>query len=117
MNAQKRTNSFQKEETQFIKNLIIMVIIGFFVIWITNANYKKIQEEADHRIDAAVDEAYEAGYEIGFSEGYESINPIHNVENWLADVEIADVIEEDGVGTIKLIDGNGDLWVLCYDAE
>ena len=117
MNAQKRTNSFQKEETQFIKNLIIMVIIGFFVIWITNANYKKIQEEADHRIDAAVDEAYEAGYEVGFSEGYESVNPIHNVENWLADVEVANVIEEDGVDTIKLIDGNGDLWALCYDAE
>lgn len=117
MNAQKRTNSFQKEETQFIKNLLIMVIIGLFVIWITNANYKKIQEEANHRIDAAVDEAYEAGYEIGFSEGYESVNPIHNVENWLADVEVTDVIEEDGVGTIKLIDSNGDLWVLCYDVK
>lgn len=112
-----KKTSYAQEERQFIKNLLIMVIIGFFVIWITNANYKKIQEEAEYRIDEAVDTAYEAGYEIGFSEGYESVNPIHNVENWLADVEVADVIEEDGVGTIKLIDGNGDLWVLCYDAE
>ena len=112
-----KKTSYAQEERQFLKNLLIMVIIGLFIVVITNANYKKIQEEADHRIDAAVDEAYEAGYEIGFSEGYESVNPIHNVENWLADVKVADVIEEDGVGTIKLIDGNGDLWVLCYDAE
>lgn len=109
--------SYTQEERQFLKNLLIMVIIGFFVIWITNANYKKIQEEAEYRIDEAVDTAYEAGYEIGFSEGYESVNSIHNVENWLADVEVTDVIEEDGVGTIKLIDSNGDLWVLCYDVK
>lgn len=109
--------SYAQEERQFLKNLLIMAIIGLFIVVITNANYKKIQEKADYRIDAAVDEAYEAGYEIGFSEGYESVNPIHNVENWLADVEVTDVIEEDEVGTIKLIDSNGDLWVLCYDAE
>lgn len=112
-----KKTSYAQEERQFLKNLLIMVIIGLFIVVITNANYKKIQEEADYRIDAAVDTAYEAGYEIGFSEGYESVNPIHNVEDWLADVEVTDVIEEDGVGTIKLIDGNGDLWVLCYDAE
>ncbi|MBQ2636701.1 MAG: hypothetical protein IJG09_08410 [Methanobrevibacter sp.] len=112
-----KKTSYAQEERQFLKNLLIMAIIGLFIVVITNANYKKIQEEADHRIDAAVDEAYEAGYEVGFSEGYESVNPIHNVENWLADVEVANVIEEDGVDTIKLIDGNGDLWALCYDAE
>ena len=112
-----KKTSYAQEERQFLKNLLIMVIIGFFVIWITNANYKKSQEEAEYRIDEAVDTAYEAGYEIGFSEGYESVNPIHNVENWLADVEVTDVIEEDGVGTIKLIDSNGDLWVLCYDVK
>lgn len=112
-----KKTSYAQEERQFLKNLLIMVIIGLFIVVITNANYKKIQEEADYRIDAAVDTAYEAGYEIGFSEGYESVNPIHNVEDWLANVEVTDVIEEDGVGTIKLIDGNGDLWVLCYDVE
>ena len=112
-----KKTSYAQEERQFLKNLLIMAIIGLFIVVITNANYKKIQEEADHRIDAAVDEAYEAGYEVGFSEGYESVNPIHNVENWLADVGVANVIEEDGVDTIKLIDGNGDLWALCYDAE
>ena len=112
-----KKTSHAQEERQFLKNLLIMAIIGLFIVVITNANYKKIQEEAEYRIDEAVDTAYEAGYEVGFSEGYESVNPIHNVENWLADVEVANVIEEDGVDTIKLIDGNGDLWELCYDAE
>ena len=117
MNAQKMTDNFQKEETQFIKNLLIMVIIGLFIIVITNANYKKIQEEADHRIDAAVDEAYEAGYEIGFEEGYANRNQIEVIDKWFSGIKITDVIEEDGIGTVKIIDKSDNLWVITYNVN
>lgn len=108
------------QEEKFVLAILAMVIIALTIITPVRKHVAKLEsriEELEYQLDSVGDNAYEAGYEIGFSEGYESVNPIHNVENWLADVEVADVIEEDGVGTIKLIDGNGDLWVLCYDAE
>lgn len=117
MNAQKMTDNFQKEETQFIKNLLIMVIIGLFIIVITNANYKKIQEEADHRIDAAVDTAYEAGYSIGFEEGYANRDQLQIIEEWFSGIKITDAIEEDGIGTVKIIDKSDNLWVITYNVN
>ena len=108
------------QEEKFVLTILAMVIIALTIITPVRKYTDELKnriEELEYQLDSVGDNAYEAGYEIGFSEGYESVNPIHNVENWLADVKVADVIEEDGVGTIKLIDGNGDLWVLCYDVE
>lgn len=108
------------QEEKFVLTILAMVIIALTIITPVRKYVAKLEsriEELEYQLDSVGDNAYEAGYEIGFSEGHEFVNPIHNVENWLADVEVEDVIEEDGVGTIKLIDGNGDLWVLCYDAE
>lgn len=108
------------QEEKFVLTILAMVIIALTIITPVRKYVAKLEsriEELEYQLDSVGDNAYEAGYEIGFSEGYESVNPIHNVENWLADVKVADDVIEDGVGTIKLIDGNGDLWVLCYDVE
>lgn len=116
MNKNTNKTSYAQSERAFLKNLLVMVVVGLLVVVITNMNYKKIQEEANYRIDAAVEDAYEAGYEIGFDEGYASRNQIEIIDDWFSNIEVASVVEEDGIGTIRIVDDGDNLWVITYEA-
>ena len=102
------------QEEKFVLTILAMVIIALTIIIPVRKYVAKLEsriEELEYQLDAVGDEAYEAGYE----EGYASRNQIELIDEWFSGIKIADVIEEDGIGTIKIIDKGDNLWVITYD--
>lgn len=108
------------QEEKFVLTILAMVIIALTIITpvrkYTNELKNRI-EELEYQVDAIGDEAYEAGYSIGFNEGYANHNQIEVIDEWFGGIKVVDVIEEEGIGTIKIVDQGDNLWVITYEAK
>ena len=108
------------QEEKFVLTILAMVIIALTIITPVRKYTDELKnriEELEYQVDAVGDEAYEAGYKVGFKEGYISCNQIELIDEWFSGIKIADIIEENGIGTVKIIDKDDNLWIITYEAE
>lgn len=108
------------QEEKFVLTILAMVIIALTIITPVRKYTDELKnriEELEYQVDAVGDEAYEAGYSVGFDEGYANRNQIEVIDEWFGGIEVVDVIEEEGIGTIKIVDQDDNLWVITYEAE
>ena len=108
----------QKEK--FVLTILAMVIIALTIITPVRKYVEKLEsriEELEYQLDSVGDNAYEAGYKVGFEEGYANCNQIEVIDEWFGGINVVDVIEEEGIGTIKIVDQGDNLWVITYEAE
>lgn len=108
------------QEEKFVLTILAMVIIALTIIIPVRKYVAKLEsriEELEYQLDSVGDNAYEAGYEVGFEEGYANRNQIEVIDEWFGGINVVDVIEEEGIGTIKIVDQDDNLWVITYEAK